>query len=315
MGQLEQMIAYHKAHGMLENMSDERAMEMQARKPNMLRRQMLLNTVPAELEGLRGGGKAGLQRIVGGARKMKAAEAAAERYLARGETSGKGKLTISHGDECDDSDKESEASDEKEDMKGGFLPFLAAAAVPLLGKLFGNGKPMKRGAGAKAMGRELGKHIKDLHGEGFLDDLVSGIGSVVGKIFGAGSPAGEASATPAVNVYSRGIAPKRTVPGSLEARGQQVPDYAPKWFRESGDIAGGAKDFRTMGYEQTKRVMEQINAAKPAHAGKGMSGGAKAPRALSDRQKARNALVRKLMTEKGMKLPEASRYIKEHGLI
>lgn len=298
MGQLEQMIAYHKAHGMLKDMSDDRAMEMEARKPNMRRRQMLLNTVPAELEGLRGGGKPGLQRIVGGARKMKAAEEAAAKYLARG------------GAAPGDSDEETESEcEEKEDMKGGFLPLLAAAAVPLLGKLFGNGKPLARGKHAAAMGRELGKHIKELHGEGFLDDLVSGIGSVVGKMFGAGGPAGEASATPAFNEYSKGIAPKRLQPGAMKSRGEQVPDYAPKWFRESGDIAGGGG----AGGRKPPATMMGMGAG----GGKLTitHGAAKPKRQLSDRQKARNALLKKLMAEKGMKLPEASRYIKEHDLI
>jgi len=301
MGQLEQMIAYQKAHGMLKDMADERALEMQARKPNMLRKQMLLNTVPAELEGLRGGGKPGLQRIVGGARKMKKAEEAAAKYLSYGAGA------------PEESDSEDEG-EKKEELHGGFLPFLAAAAVPLLGKLFGNGKPLKRGAGAKQMGRHLGEQIKELHGEGFLDDLVSGIGSVVGKMFGAGVSGG--AKEPTFTEYSKGIAMNRVVPGGIEARGQQVPDYAPKWFRESGDIAGGAKPPAMYGGPGSLPPASR----KAAGAGKltithgaGVSGGAK--RKLSDRQRARNAMVKKLMTEKGMSLPEASRYIKEHSLI
>jgi hypothetical protein len=301
MGQLEQMIAYQKAHGKLQDMADERAMEMEARKPNMRRRQMLLNTVPAELEGLRGGGKVGLQRIVGGARKMKKAEEMASAYLARG-SGGPG-------------DSDAECEEEDGEMKGGFLPFLAAAAVPLLGKLFGSGKHLKRGAGAKAMGRQLGQQIKELHGEGFLDDIVSGIGSVVGKMFGAGGPAGEAAATPAVNVYEKGIARKRVQPGALEGQAQQGPDYAPRWFRESGDIAGGAKMYGGPGSLPPKaHGAGQLTITHGgARSGGARSGGAK--RALSDRQKARNAMVKKLMTEKGMKLGEASRYIKENDLI
>lgn len=306
MGQLEQMLAYHKAHDKLQQMSNDRAMEMEARKPNVRRRQILLNTIPAEIEGLRGGGKPGLQRIVGGARKMKKAESMADAYFKA--LKGSGELKIEH---ASDSDSEEECEPEEkememEDKKGGFLPMLAAAAIPLLSNLFGSGKHLKKGG--YAMGREMGQHIKELHGEGFLSDLVSGIGSVVGKMLGAGSPAGMAAADSAQVVYKRGTAVRRVAPGAIEGKAEQGPDYAPKWFRESGDIAGGGR-----GTVETAMMMP--------HKGKGRAGGAmaggamKAKRALSDRQKARNAMVKKLMSEKGMKLGEASRYIKEHGLI
>lgn len=51
--------------------------------------------------------------------------------------------------------------------------------------------------------------------------------------------------------------------------------------------------------------------------GYGTTGGKKAkkPRKLSDKQRKRNALVRQLMKEHGMSLPQASKYIKENGLI
>ena len=41
----------------------------------------------------------------------------------------------------------------------------------------------------------------------------------------------------------------------------------------------------------------------------------KQKRALSEKQKKRNAMVRQLMKENGMSLPQASKYIKENGLI
>jgi hypothetical protein len=206
------------------------------------------------------------------------------------EMKGHGKLTISHGGEEDEC--ESVASEDK--MLG----------RPLLSKLFGSGmKPLHR-KGAHKMGKELGEHIKTLHGEGFLDDLVSGIGSVVGKMFGGGVGSemgvGSAARDSAVNVYSKGIAPRRVVPNAIEADAQQAPDYAPNWFRSSGDIAGGAMYGRGPLEAHSKKM-----------AGSAMP---KQKRALSDRQIARNTLVKKIMTEKGMKLAEASRYIKENDL-
>lgn len=254
------MIAYQNAHDMLQAKSDERAMEMQARKPNMLRKQMLLNTVPASLEGLKGGAMPGLKRVVGGARKMKKAEEASRTYMQA--LRGRGKDEDSSDEEEDMEEVEME---EKPEMKGGILG--------RLGKLYG-----------------AGKMSKDAH-----DELVA----MLGKKGGA-SPAGESAKTPAVNVYAKGIATKRVPPGGIRAKAEQGADYAPKWFRESGDIAGGALPPR-----KAKAMPVETPAPTPA----------RGKRMLSDRQKARNAMVRKLMSEHGMKLGEASRYIKENNLI
>ncbi len=266
MGQLEQMIAYQNAHGKLQEMSDDRAYEMQARKPNMIRKQMLLNTVPASLEGLKGGAMPGLKRVVGGARKMKKAEEASREYMKY----------MRGGAEMSDSEEEcEEMEEEKPEMKGGFLGALASLAIPMLGKLFGAGK-MSKEAHDEMMGLFRKK--------------------------GGASPAGEQAKVPAVDVYTRGIAPKRLPPGGIRAKAEQGADYAPQWFRESGDIAGGAMK---MPKGKAKAMAMPAEAPMPA----------RGKRALSDRQKARNAMVRKLMSEKGMKLGEASRYIKENNLI
>jgi len=150
-------------------------------------------------------------------------------------------------------------------------------------------------------------------------------------------------------VYSKGVAARRTVPNGIDSKAQQAPDYAPNWFRESGDIAGGAmygagpmeekagKEFRhaalkahklahkALAVEGKGRQMHRMpdgsrmegppcDVAK-AHSKK-MAGGVapKAKRALSERQIARNALVKQVMAEKGLKMIDASRYIKEHDL-
>jgi hypothetical protein len=54
--------------------------------------------------------------------------------------------------------------------------------------------------------------------------------------------------------------------------------------------------------EENKKIMKKPEASTPAVKGKGSKA-------------ARGALVKKLMKEKGMKLGEASRYIKEHNLL
>jgi hypothetical protein len=187
---------------------------------------MLLNTVPAKLEGLKGGALPGLRRVVGGAKKMEKAASAARSYMS-----------ILHG-KGEDSGDESEMEEMEEK------------------------KPKRGGA------------------------------------------AGDPSKYAAIDIYAKGVATKRTQPGGIKAKAEQGADYAPRWFRNSGDIAGGAMCGEGMSGGDM--------------CGEGMSGGARKPRAkrmLSDRQKARNALVRKLMSERGMKLGEASRYIKENDLI
>lgn len=264
------MIAYQKAHDSLEKMSNDQVMERQARKPNMTRRQMLLNTVPAELEGLKGGAMPGLRRVVGGARKMKRAEEVATSYMSI--MRGKGKC-----EDMEDEDSESEVEMEEKPMKGGFIGALASLALPLIGKLFGAGKMTKEAR----------------------DELMG-----VFEKKGGAMPIGEPSST----VYAKGVAPNRVQPGAIKAKAEQGANYAPQWFRESGDIAGGAM---MMPKAKGKKMAMPAPAPAPAP----MSAPARAKRALSDRQQARNAMVRKLMSEKGMKLGEASRYIKENNLI
>ena len=46
----------------------------------------------------------------------------------------------------------------------------------------------------------------------------------------------------------------------------------------------------------------------------GMSAGTKSKRPVSDKMKNRNELIKKLMKEKGMNLPQASKHIKEAKL-
>ncbi len=53
----------------------------------------------------------------------------------------------------------------------------------------------------------------------------------------------------------------------------------------------------------------------PEHAMTGAGVATKKKRKLTDRMKKRNDLVRRLMREEGMTLPDASRYIKEHNLL
>jgi len=290
-GQLEQMIAYQKAHPKLEEMAHERAMEMMARKPNMRRKVNFLNTIAAEKEGLKSGGAKGLQRVVGGAKKMAKAEEMAKKYFE------------------DDSDTESTDSkcEEKEKMEGGFLPMLAAAAIPLLGNLFGSGKKLSKGS-AYGYGRHMGAELEKLHGAGFLGDFIKGIASIFGAgQAGAGLSGGcdscEGGAESVTKSYAKGVAVRRSVPGAIDGTAQQGPDYAPRWFRNSGDIAGGAAPKRG----RPRKAAAAMPAAPAAKA--------KKPRMLSDRQRQRNAMISKLTREKGMSLPEASRYIKEHGLV
>ena len=283
MGQLEQMKAYQNAHPRLENMAKERAYEMEMRKPNMRRKVPFLNSVPAYIEGVkkggaRSGGEAGLKRVAG-------------KRMAK----------------CEDSD-----SEEGKEIGGGFLP-LIATALPLIGSLFGSGSDEELEKTTMEGGAKYGKIVADeierLHGKGFLQDFASGIGAILSKVFGGGAmPSGE----PAVIQHVKGYSVDRTVPNAIEARAVQGSDYAPEWFRKSGDIAGGKRKSKKGGAMQNMTKEQQEKSV--AMAKKGMYGAVRGGGA-SEKMKKRGQLIKQLIAEKGMKLPEASKYIKEHNLI
>jgi len=134
--------------------ADNRAMELQDLRPEQGNQMM----EPMEGAGACSGGAAGLARVVGSGKKKKAVVMA------------------------------------EPEMKGGFWGALASLAVPLIGKLFGQGA-MNEEAHKKLMAlmkkRKVGEHTK-LSG-GFWGALASLAVPLIGKLFGKGAMTKEAN--------------------------------------------------------------------------------------------------------------------------
>lgn len=133
---------------------------------------------------------------------------------------------------------------------------------------------------ATRMGLHLGKHIHGLHGAGFFDDFVKGIGSAVST-----------------------IAPIAMKVLPLLAAGK------PK--------RGGASNSDTGAYDGEGMTGCGTGAGMLGQDGHGLRRGGKAKRAAAgpeDGRRKRAQIVKKVMAQKGLKLIEASKYVKEHGL-
>ena len=309
MGGLEQMIAYRKSREALEKLNDDRALQMMDRKPNMIRPQMLLNTVPAGLEGLKGGGDAGLRRVAG---RMRGGAGKAPNHYRSQDSEG--------------SDSESDSGDRR--LNGGFLPMLLSA-IPAVMSLFGRGRDGildPRTKGGEYYGKNVAEELKRLHGDKFVEEFLTGVTSTCRGAGGAGGgKAGGGKAGGSLGIFSKhldhspvgGARPRRKqvaplhhvgsqdasielpegvafnplVPNAVRSRGVQVPNHAPEWFRNSGDIAGGAKYGHLQGEGVVEDVMDFVkNKAVPAvKRFFGMKGNTSAPAPAPAPQKAQSA--------------------------
>ena len=218
-----------------EALRDSRALEKMERHSQLDRYSNQL--IPSDPSGLphkmRGGGDAGLARIVGkGRRKMK---------------------------------KEEEEMSSDEELEGG----------------------------RKFMGKMLAKHLMDQHGEKYLKKFAKGL-----MRGGAGIDVEHSFMSPA-GVGERGSAlgGQDVPPGGVAPQAYGSPPQAPASFQRN-TVGMGMLHIKHEG------------GAMPKGAGKLeiTHGGAK-----PKRSNARGQMISKLMKEKGMSLPEASRFLKEHG--
>jgi hypothetical protein len=175
--------------------------------------------------------------------------------------------------------------------------------------------------GAYKQGKMLGEHIKKLHGEGFLGDLVKGIASLFGMgaagagmagagMAGAGRAGGGMAGGKTYQVAHAKMSPAMDGLAGQALGGQDVPPggVAPVAY---GNVPQAPKSFErnSVGMGRAGGGMAGAGTLKITHSGEGMAGGEKKKKAPT----ARGLMVSRLMKEKGMSLGEASRYIKEHG--
>jgi hypothetical protein len=224
---------------------------------------------------------------------------------------------------------------------------VGAGATPSMGlSEFRGGKAHRRKMAksvepseAHQMGLALGKHLHALHGGSFHKDFSDGVmcgGGIFDSIKNAFNPAtnGVGNAFNKVknefvnpnSVLRHDVAPKvaneLTDPHSV-LRGKVIP-YGAK-------VAQVAQPFLDMGvpglgtaintgFKVANYGNQGANAlgyGKTGHTeGKGKSGGKKrrSPASAGDGRRKRAEIVKKVMAEKGMKMIEASKYVKEHGL-
>ncbi len=223
----------------LNNLGKRRAMEKQLRHPQLMDSNLLEPSTDATIKG-KGGGDAGLARVVGSGRRRtrKATGGAAEtpRMLAKQLLQ---QLRTVHGgayvDEFrggmnSDSDEECEGGAK---LHGGFWGLLASLAAPLIGKLFGSGDITETAHNELMDFVDKQKGIEQGNGKlqgGFWGVLASLAAPLIGKLFGSGqmtksahtkltklfSGKGAMLGRPGHGVYKGAAAPMSSPPQGLE---------------------------------------------------------------------------------------------------
>lgn len=174
---------------------------------------------------------------------------------------------------------------------------------------------------AREMGHALGRHLYGLHGGVFHRSFSKGITMAGGRR--------EVDAQPPMAKSGLSVAQMRqqhnkNFNADYEKNHpilSKVGEYGMKAVKglsnaivEHGDKVGVPKGVRDV-IEASQKVANG-RGKTGAYEGKGMVGGKKrrAPAGASDGRRKRADIVKKVMAEKGMKMIEASKYVKEHGL-
>jgi hypothetical protein len=226
-----------KARPALDELADARGLEI-----GLTKRQMMQN--PPEMKPLevKGGGMAGLQRVVGrGKRKT---------------------------------EMESESEHESEsDMEGG--------------------------AGPYKKGKQLAHHLRKTHGKDFLDQFHEGLMKAAGGCSACVSVNG--GRKPSHKVPGAECPPNK-IPGAIQPISIGLAPYAPPGFPQNSIFVPVDKMNSAM------RSDPGVRGATPL--AKGVEGAAAPVKKMTAAERGRR--VSELMRTKGMTLPEASRYLKEH---
>ena len=190
--------------------------------------------------------------------------------------SGRGDLMVKHSGGAQTGAYEGEG----QHMEGGFLGALAKMAIPLIGSLFGKGE-MKKGAHTALM-KHFSKKPRSKKPElegGFLGSLLSAAVPLIGSLFGRGAMTKKA--------HDDMIAMVKKHEGKGMKGGMRMVGAGDLEIKHT--MGSGVMDKRCS--PRAKRVV-----------------------GAGDGRRKRAEIVRKVMAEKGMKMIEASKYVKEHGL-
>ncbi len=187
------------------------------------------------------------------------------------------------------------------EFAGGFWGALASIAAPLIGKLIsGNGKKGKKRGGVR--GRKTGAEYSDEE----LEMIVEGPKDEYALRVDYGLPVRSAPVPRAAAAAPRAVAPLMPGPAVAAQRlGGPMPAAAGQSAVEAAAAAAGIVPARVASPPAAQMIKPKKS--PPKMKGKGVA-------KPGDRRVARAAVVKKVMAEKGLSLPMASKYVKEHGL-
>ena len=192
---------------------------------------------------------------------------------------------------------------------------------------------------AHLMGQHLGKHLLDLHGGSFHKDFVSGMGMCGGGLDDDmdDGPAGYVRPVTRFDESGHRIPSSGSVNEVRAAQAKKnYEDRMSPSERAFKTINSGLIEAGHYGLDKagsvipgSEKVAEAVRGLIPKRGGhkSGAYEGMGAPKMLGRSQKKKRApamegdgrrkraeIVKKVMAEKGMKMIEASKYVKEHGL-
>jgi hypothetical protein len=163
---------------------------------------------------------------------------------------------------------------------------------------------------AKEMGKHLGAHLLSLHGSGFHERFLEGMN--MGNQFapdplmgGAKSGAYEGQGMYGMTGGSGKSGPTKLLSGSEDLSKTMMNTGIKK-------VRGGRMRKQTHQDEVNEKLGEEVSQLhEDLHKARG---GKRRPMGENDGRRKRAEVVKKVMREKGLKMIEASKYVKEHGL-
>ena len=174
--------------------------------------------------------------------------------------------------------------------------------------------------GAKHQGRLLAKHLMELHGGAYMRALRDGMRSESpargGDMCGSGAPmeSGKRVNNPMGREVESAVGLRRP-PNALSSRVYGNPPQAPENFERN--MVGEGKPMSMKARKMREADMQGAGVLRIEHGG-GMNAqvdgtGSNGRVVGCGKRSARGQAIAKLMREKGMSLPEASKYLKQHG--
>jgi len=230
-----------------------------------------------------------------------------------------------------DSDSLSDGSSDSDDeMRGGSLMLgqdgHGQQRVVGAGRKLGEAGHGRRKSKGHAMGVKLSQHIRGLHGAGFWSDFADGFMSVVRPVAGVAKSLlpmlGPEGAAASGIMGAVGLGKHHDDGEGLECSDGLSGGGFMDWVNKLAPIAKAVAPTigKLAGHPNAGQGVADVlgllghgNASKTG-ATEGSGRRRRAPAGPNDGRRKRADIVKKVMAEKGMKMIEASKYVKAHGL-